>query len=187
MKKLTFLLIASFLVVAVSCDKQMDTTSQSASSLKSLQTEPEMKSAQIPQNFRAHLAGSNEVPANPSKATGEAIFQLSKDGLSLSYKLIVANLENVKMSHIHLGQEGFTGGIVTWLYPAVPPLLLIPGTSNGILAEGVITSANLTGGMTGKTILDLVDHFKAGNAYVNVHTSQYGPGEIRGQIMGNVK
>jgi hypothetical protein len=196
MKKLSLLLVPSLLFVLTSCDKQFDTVPQSASELKSAQLEQELineqlnnelKNGQMVLNFRAHLSGGNEVPPNPSQATGEAIFQLSKDGTELSYKLIVANIDNVRMSHIHLAQPGVNGGIVTWLYPSAPPMLLIPGTTNGILAEGVITNANLIGALAGKTVLDLINHFKAGNAYVNVHTAQYGPGEICGQIMGNVK
>jgi hypothetical protein len=53
------------------------------------------------------------------------------------------------------------------------------------LAEGVITDANLIGLLAGKTLEDLIEHFYNGNAYVNVHTLQYPPGEIRGQISGN--
>jgi len=187
MRKSTLLLISFSLFVLISCDKQFENVPLNASALKSGQTEPELKSAQLVQNFRAHMSGDNEVPANMSEATGEVIFQLSKDGMELSYKLIVANIDNVMMSHIHLEHPGVNGKIVTWLYPSAPPMMLIPGTSNGVLAEGVITQANLVGTLSGKTIADLVAEIKAGNAYVNVHTSQFGGGEIRGQIMDNVK
>lgn len=187
MKKLTFLLISSMLIVLTSCDKQLDSSSQNASVLKSAQLEPELKSGQVVQNYRTHLSGQNEVPANLSEATGEAIFQLSKDGMELSYKLIVANINDVRMAHIHLAKEGFNGKIVTWLYPSFPPAVVLPGTTNGILAQGVLTNANLIGDLANKTILDLVAHLKAGNAYVNVHTNSFPGGEIRGQIKGNVK
>jgi hypothetical protein len=36
--------------------------------------------------------------------------------------------------------------------------------------------------LQGKTIADLVADIKAGNAYVNVHTTEHPGGEIRGQI-----
>lgn len=187
MKKLTFLLISSMMLVLTSCDKKLDTTSQSESVLKSAQLEPELKSGKMVQNFRAHLSGQNEVPANLSEATGEVIFQLSSDGLELKYKLIVANINDVTMAHIHLAKAGANAPFVVWLYPSVPPAVMLPGTTNGILAQGVITAANLVGTMKNKTVLDLVSEFKAENAYVNVHTNTYKGGEIRGQIMGNVK
>ena len=63
-----------------------------------------------------------------------------------------------------------------------PPAKLILGKSNGVLAEGTITSANLTGPLAGKTIKDLINVMRSGNAYVNVHTKQNPAGEIRGQI-----
>jgi hypothetical protein len=46
----------------------------------------------------------------------------------------------------------------------------------------VITNANLVGALAGQTLADLIAHFNNGNAYVNVHTTLYPGGEIRGQI-----
>lgn len=136
-------------------------------------------------NFRAHLAGRYEVPVNNSRAQGQAIFQLNNAGDELSYRLNVSNIENVTMAHIHLAPAGSNGGVVVWLYPAAPPAVLIPGRSNGTLATGVITSANLVGALAGQSLSDLVTHLEAGNAYVNVHTSQFPGGEVRGQISGH--
>lgn len=133
-------------------------------------------------NFAAHLSGGEEVPANDSIATGQAIFRLSADGSELHYKLIVANIQNVTQAHIHLAPAGSNGGVVVWLYPSAPPAQLIPGRSQGILAEGTITAANLVGALAGASLDDLVQHMVDGNAYVNVHTSQFPGGEIRGQI-----
>jgi hypothetical protein len=133
-------------------------------------------------NFVANLSGDQEVPAANTLARGTAIFHLSSDGSYISYKLIVANIENVTQSHIHLAPAGANGGVVAWLYPGGPPAQLIPGRTDGILAQGVITEANLVGALAGMTLADLIAHMESGNAYVNVHTSQYPGGEIRGQI-----
>jgi hypothetical protein len=135
-----------------------------------------------PRNFRAHLNGAQEVPPADTRAQGQAIFRLSKDGESLHYKLIVANIENVTMAHIHLAPAGVNGPVVAWLYPAGPPPQLIEGRFNGVLAEGVITAADLVGPLAGADLGDLVDEIVAGNTYVNVHTSQFPGGEVRGQI-----
>jgi hypothetical protein len=134
------------------------------------------------ENFRTHLQGDNEVPANESLAQGQAIFQLSADGSELHYKLIVANIENVTQSHIHRAPAGTNGGIVAWLYPSAPPSQLIPGRSQGILAEGVITDAQVIGSLAGTGVAGLLAEIRAGNTYTNVHTSQFPPGEVRGQI-----
>jgi len=136
-----------------------------------------------PENHRAHLNGANEVPARDTLAQGQAIFQLNADGTELRFRLIVANIENVTQAHIHccVNTEG-NAGVVAWLYPAGPPAQLIPGRTQGTLAEGVITQASLVGSLAGSPLSVLVDRINSGLAYVNVHTSQFPPGEIRGQI-----
>lgn len=134
------------------------------------------------QSFTAHLSGGEEVPPVSTDATGQAVFQVSKDGTSISYRLIVANIENVTQSHIHLAPVGANGGVVVWLYPSAPPAQLIPGRTDGILATGTITGANLVGALAGQPLSMLLEHMRDGNAYVNVHTSQFPGGEIRGQI-----
>jgi len=133
-------------------------------------------------NFRTHLTGAEEVDPVDTNAQGQATFKVSKDGQSIEYKLIVANIENVLMAHIHLAPAGSNGGIVVWLYPDAPPPQLIDGRFSGVLAEGVITDADLEGALGGMTIDDLVAEIMAGNTYVNVHTTQNPGGEIRGQI-----
>jgi len=139
-------------------------------------------SAASANHFVATLSGAEEVPPADTRARGVATFRLSSDGTELAYRLIVANIENVTMAHIHLAPAGANGPVVVWLYPAGPPPQLIPGRSQGVLAEGTITDASLVGVLAGASLADLVAEFVAGNAYVNVHTSQFPPGEVRGQI-----
>lgn len=139
-------------------------------------------SANSAKNFRTHLTGAEEVPAVDTRAQGQAIFKLSPDGTELHYKLIVANIENVLMAHIHLAPAGANGPVVVWLYPDGPPPQLIPGRSQGVLAEGVITAGDLVGLLAGGNMADLIAEIEAGNAYVNVHTEQFPGGEVRGQI-----
>ena len=100
----------------------------------------------------------------------------------LHYTLIASNIENVLQSHIHLAPAGVNGPVVVWLYPSSPPAVLIPGRFSGVLAEGTITADDLVGPLAGQPLSSLIDEITAGNAYVNVHTSQYPGGEIRGQI-----
>lgn len=133
-------------------------------------------------NFVASLKGRNEVPPVDTNAQGEAIFHVSKEGDSISYKLIAANIENITQAHIHLGASGVNGPVVAWLYPSGPPAVLIPGRFDGVLAEGTITADDLVGPLVGQTLDDLIDAMQAGNTYVNIHTSQFPGGEIRGQI-----
>jgi len=133
-------------------------------------------------NFNTHLSGGNEVPVVVTNAQGQALFKLSKDGTVLHYKLNVANIENVMQAHIHLAPVGVNGPIVVWLYPSAPPAQLIPGRSDGTLAEGDITASNLVGPLAGHPLQELIDAIDAGGAYVNVHTSAHPSGEMRGQL-----
>lgn len=133
-------------------------------------------------NFTAHLSGEEEVQPADTEAQGQAIFRLSKDGSELSYKLITANIENVVQAHIHLAPAGANGSVVAWLYPSSPPAELLPGRSDGVLAEGVLTADDLVGPFAGGELSDLLEAMRAGNTYVNVHTTQFPGGEIRGQI-----
>jgi hypothetical protein len=130
----------------------------------------------------ASLSGAEEVPTNDSLARGTAVFKLSDDGLSLHYSLSVANLDNLSQAHIHIAPAGVNGPVVAWLYPSGPPPQLIPGRTSGILATGTITASDLVGPLAGMSFEALLNAIRAGDAYVNVHTSAFPGGEIRGQI-----
>jgi hypothetical protein len=132
--------------------------------------------------FNAGLAGTNEVPPVDTQAIGEAFIRVVDNGKALHYKLIVTNIENVTMAHIHLGKPGHNGPPLAWLYPSSPPPVLIPGTFSDTLAAGILRADNLIGPLEGKTIAALVEAIRAGQAYVNVHTKQHPEGEIRGPI-----
>lgn len=168
-------------LVAGGCTDQLQTPTAPAPVTVPVQAEL-AQHAGTPHNFRTHMSGGEEVPANESRAQGEATFQLSPDGMELHYKLIVANIENVAQAHIHLAPAGTNGPVVAWLYPPGPPPVLIPGRTQGVLAEGMITDASLVGPLAGGTLEDLLAEMRAGNTYVNVHTSQLPGGEVRGQI-----
>jgi hypothetical protein len=135
-----------------------------------------------PRNFRAHNHGGEEVPPVATRARGQATFQVARDGESIRYRLIVANIENVTQAHIHRGERGVNGPVVVWLYPEGPPSQLIEGRFSGILAEGTITEADLVGQLAGQPLSALVELMQDEAVYVNIHTSQFPPGEIRGQI-----
>jgi hypothetical protein len=142
---------------------------------------PVVLSRHASDHFGAKLSGDEEVPPNDSKGRGHAQFWLSKDGTSLRYKLIVANVENVTQAHIHIAPRGANGPVVAFLFGFVPGGV----TENGVLAEGTITQANLIARPAigfRATMADLLAAMRSGNAYVNVHTVQLPAGEIRGQI-----
>jgi hypothetical protein len=136
-----------------------------------------------------------------TRAQGQAKFQLSDDGTQLEYKLIASNIENVVQAHIHCGSADVAGPVVVFLYPSAPPPAPAgAGRTDGVLAAGTITSANVIpaadsatcpGGLA--TFDELVAKLRSGDAYVNVHTNDgvappdtgagdFPGGEIRGQV-----
>jgi hypothetical protein len=151
--------------------------------------------AGINRNWSTHANGSMEVPARATNAQGQTIFHLSDDGTALEYKLIGSNIENAFMAHIHMATPGVNGPIVVWLYPSTAPTPgpVGSGRHDGILAEGTITAANLTGPLAGQPLSALVSALNNGTAYVNVHTNDgvdgvnTGPGDFPGgEIRGDV-
>jgi hypothetical protein len=146
-------------------------------------------------NFGTHLKGKFEVPLRGTDAQGQATFRVAEDGQSIDYKLIASNIDNAFMAHIHLGAVGVNGPIVVWLYPGTAPVQgpFGSGRHDGVLAEGMITAANLVGPLAGHPLSDLLAAIADGSAYVNVHTNDgvdgvntgagdFPGGEIRGQL-----
>ncbi len=134
--------------------------------------------------FTAYLSGKTVVPKKvDTRATGKAVFFLSKDGKVLSYKLIVRNIDNVTMAHIHRESADSSGPPVVWLYPdkGMAPMEK-HGRFSGVLAEGKITANDLIGPLSGKPVSSLIEGIKSGDMYVVVHTTQHPDGELRGEI-----
>ena len=129
-------------------------------------------------NFVAHLDTAS-IPGGvtvESNATGQAVVKDHGDG-ELSFKVLVAGLQNAVVAHIHCGEEGEVGPPGVLLFP----LTLPPIDVNGILAQGPIDVIpdNDCGWADN---FDVIDAINDGDAYVNIHTAQNQPGEIRGQL-----
>jgi hypothetical protein len=146
-------------------------------------------SASAKDNFVATLSGDEEVPARDTPAVGVAKFKLSKDGSALSFKVNVANIQNVFAAHIHCGAVGVNGPIGVTLFGGAPA----GGRVNGTLAEGAITAPDPGNACGWADLAAVLAAIESGNTYVNVHTNDgvappnTGPGdfpggEIRGQI-----
>lgn len=140
--------------------------------------------APTPETFTATLSGANEVPPVTTTASGSATFTAVGD-TAISYAINVTGITGVTMAHIHTGAAGVNGGVMVWLLPpngtAAQPA---SGAITGSLATGRITAAWIRGvsGQPAISLDSLKRLFRAGSAYVNVHTSAFGAGELRGQI-----
>jgi len=136
------------------------------------------KSIGVIDMFFAKLRGRNEVPPVETDARGEAFFKLSRDKLSLKFKLDLFNIEDVTAAHLHLGAKGTNGPVIAFLFgPITNPVSIECAT-----LTGMITQEDLVGPLAGQTLGTLVNEIISGNIYINVHTVQHPNGEIRGQL-----
>jgi hypothetical protein len=130
--------------------------------------------------YNASLSATNERQANPvnSTATGLATFALRSND-SLDFVVTVTGLTGpATASHIHVGSGAQNGAVVNGF-------TINSGVSTGTVAAGTIVLSKLVAGtpagqISGDSLRVLINN---GNGYVNVHTSAYPGGEVRGQIV----
>ena len=127
------------------------------------------------QKFIADLSGKEEVPPNESPSTGFAWVKITND--EIRYEVNVTDMDKVNAAHIHLAEAGKNGPVVLTLFKGGPTEQV-----NGTVGEANVTASNLEGPMKGKDVTDLVTAMKNGTTYVNVHTTDFPDGEIRGQL-----
>lgn len=128
-------------------------------------------------NFTSQLSGNEEVPAVDTKAKGVGIFRFNRNSTMLDFMMNVSNIEDIVFSHIHLGKRGANGPVVVTL-----DNVKRDGRVNGVYARGMITNDDLRGKMLGGDLLILREALRTGNAYINIHSTKFPGGELRGQL-----
>jgi CHRD domain len=131
------------------------------------------------------LLGVTEVPTTVTAGRGTA--ELRVQGRTILYRLRYDRTEGVvTQAHIHVGQEGTTGGIAAFLCsnagngpPGTPACPASGAVSGVITAEDVVATAAGQGVAEGE-IGDLIRAVRDGAVYVNVHSDKFPAGEIRG-------
>ena len=114
-------------------------------------------------NFEASLSGFNEIPPTQSVASGMATMRMVADDGLLEVNFSAANLAgDMTGAHIHIGKVGQNGGVSLNL-----------NASSSTFSSSYDISGNA----------DIVSALRGGGAYVNVHSSAYPAGEIRGQVL----
>lgn len=128
------------------------------------------------QAWKARLTGGAEVPAVQTTAAGNGTFIYNGSGVYFYVR--VTGLENaVTAAHIHgPAAEGVNGAVVVNLCTA--GTCTFDAATGTFIAEGTILGQHLVG-MNAPTFFANLD---AGMLYVNVHTTEFPGGEVRGQI-----
>ncbi len=116
------------------------------------------------QTFTAQLNNIQEVPTNASTGKGYGRVFVNPTTLAYNFSVVFYGLSsNQVAAHIHApGVVGVNAGVIINLgNPG--------GTANTITGSGTMTLTQL-------------NQLKAGQAYINVHSANFGGGEIRGQL-----
>jgi CHRD domain-containing protein len=133
--------------------------------------------------LRASLNGFQEIPSKLT--TGRGTFTATISSNSISYTLTYAGLSTPAVaSHIHFAQRGVNGGVFAFLCggggkPACPPA---GGTVTGTITAADILAPSPDQGLAAGDFAGAVRALRSGNTYVNVHSTRFPAGEIRGQI-----
>ena len=135
------------------------------------------------ERFSATLSGAQEVPPINTAGTGD--FQMTIQPGMITFSLTFSGLSsNLAVSHLHFAPSQVAGGVMIFLcggggQPACP------AATEGIIT-GTITAANVTGpttqGIAPGDLDSALEAVRKGLSYVNMHTANFGSGEIRGQV-----
>ena len=111
-------------------------------------------------DVKVKLTGTEETPPVTTSASGTGTISIGADK-SVSGTIKTAGIEGT-VAHIHVGAPGQSG----------PPIITLDKSAAGVWS--VPAGSKLTD--------EQYASFKAGNLYVNVHSAEHKPGEIRAQL-----
>jgi hypothetical protein len=135
------------------------------------------------ERFSASLSGAEEVP--PINTSGTGAFEMTIQQGTITFSLTFSDLSSpLGVAHLHFAPSKVAGGVMIFLcggggQPACP------ATTEGTIT-GTITAANVTGptaqGIAAGDLDSALEAVRSGLGYVNMHTTNFGGGEIRGQV-----
>jgi hypothetical protein len=136
----------------------------------------------------AKLSGFEEVLPISTRARGNFEAKIQND--EIRWTLNYRGLPDVSQAHIHFAQEGVNGGIVIFLCSNLSngptgtktcpqPNGNVSGRTRANRVVGGASAQGIAAGELGKVIRAI----RAGVAYVNVHSTSFPGGELRGQLV----
>lgn len=112
------------------------------------------------------LGGDREIPPGDPDGGGAFLITLDDTRTSLSYDVLVTDIGSITNSHIHTGAEGVAGGVLVGLV-----------TESATFVDGRLRGTITIPAETGDAIAANPAGF-----YVNVHTTDFPGGAVRGQL-----
>jgi hypothetical protein len=114
----------------------------------------------LAKDVKVSLSGAEETPPVTTSASGIGTIKIKSDK-TVSGSIKTTGIDGT-VAHIHVGAPGQSG----------PPIITLDKTADGVWS--VPAGSKLTD--------EQYASFKAGNLYVNVHSAEHKPGEIRAQL-----
>jgi hypothetical protein len=138
---------------------------------------------------RASLDGYQEVVGPGSISTiGRGRFTAEIHQQRIDYRLTYTLENPATQAHIHFAERHVGGGVSAFLCGGGSKPPCPPGVGAEATVTGTITAADVIGpanqGIEPGSFAELVRAIRAGATYVNVHSTRWPAGEIRGQIGG---
>lgn len=134
--------------------------------------------------FKADLTGYNEVPAVLTTGSGQVTVVVSSDQTSLNVTLNFSKLLGVAQSaSLYLASPATTGGAVALICGGTAPAC--PTTADGTATIALSASDILAipaQGLAAGDVSSVIQALANGAIYVNVVTTKFPNGEIRGQF-----
>ena len=152
--------------------------------------------AAAPLSFSASLSGSAEEPANASPGTGVTVVTIDPEAHTMRVQVAFSGLQGVTTAaHIHVVGSFNDTNLLDTVGPVFTTTPTFPGFPNGVtaatydqtfntLAAGTYNPALLNNPAIANSVAAaeqaLFAGILSGNAYLNVHSSVFPGGEIRG-------
>lgn len=139
-------------------------------------------------DLRATLKGFNETPANSTPASGKFQARISDDEGSITFELTYSGLvADSLFAHIHLGQKNVAGGVMIFFCDnSTPPHSPRTCPARSGTVAGTVAAADVIGpngqGIAPGEFAKVLQAIRSGVTYVNVHSTKFPAGEIRGQV-----
>jgi hypothetical protein len=111
-------------------------------------------------DLKVNLTGAEETPPVTTSASGTGTISIAADK-TVRGTIKTAGIDGT-VAHIHVGAPGESG----------PPIITLSKSADGVWS--VPAGAKLTD--------EQYASFKAGKLYVNIHSAEHKPGEIRAQL-----
>ena len=137
----------------------------------------------------ANLSSFSQVPSVLAGSRGSFIAKLTSDG-NIFFELSYSNMSSpVTQAHIHFGAGRTNGGVAVFLCGGPKPACPASGTITGTITAADVSvlpvgnpDSVIPQGIQPGDLAGLLRAVRAGKTYINVHTTQFPSGELRGQV-----